>query len=690
MRSAIWILGLVALAFVLPASTQAQQWSGIIYPSRATDWSNAGINGGIPTRTTICATLDSSASAAQMNSAIASCPSDQVVQLGAGTFNLSSTINIYRSNVTLRGQGMSTVLNFANSGGTNYFWGSTLIAVQHSMYDPSGDPFPPGIGGVPASTIQNWTGTNGQPGVYTQGATLINLASAPTGLAVGGTLTSGTPTITLSATNSAGTGTATLSLTINSASSGRTFYVDSTAGNDSNAGTNPSTPWQNAPGMTAYTGSGSLQPGDTVYFNSGRTWLATGNWGLSITGGVTYIGDTWPSTGSRAIIRLNAQPADPYGVVDWRQDNATAPTTLQGFDVDANHFYSDGISVNHAHYGSSPLTGALKTINNVVAHNVASTAANGQYAYGIIISNHGGTTGQVSNVLVENSVVHDISRDGLDIYPGDENQQCMVSNITLRNNVVYNVGQDSTYGAGAAILVKGEITNAYVEYNYVYGPGAPDQFGAGIFMDSNETNPGIGMSNIHIRYNVVNWNLVGGGIRVYNGATSDPKDVRIYGNLVYNSMSNGGFVINSDLKGTNSIRLYNNTFFNAPITVTPSGATYTTFDVRNNIAYGGGITGSNFFTTNTNNLTTNPSFKNTGNLPNGFTGTYGVNMAPNADGLSLVSGSPALAAGTTLPSPYDNSINSVARPGSGWDLGAYQSAITSAPPPPTGLKATVH
>src|SRR5947209_4454897 len=202
------------------------------------------------------------------------------------------------------------------------------------------------------------------------------------------------------------------SLTTQSAWAGPALYVDSTAGKDSNAGTSPSAPWRNAPGMTAYAGSVALQPGDTVYFNSGRTWLTSGNWGLSITGGVTYIGDTWPATGSRAIIRLNAQPTDPYGVIDWRQDHATVPTTLQGFDVDANHFYSDGISVNHAHYGSSPLTGALKTVDNVVAHNVASTAANGQYAYGIIISNHGGTTAQVSNVLVENSVVHDTSRDG--------------------------------------------------------------------------------------------------------------------------------------------------------------------------------------------------------------------------------------------------------------------------------------
>ena len=323
-------------------------------------------------------------------------------------------------------------------------------------------------------------------------------------------------------------------------------YYASPSGSDTNSGTSPSAPWQNCPGMTAYSGSGSLKRGDVVYFDSGGTWLTTGAWGLSIVGGVTYIGDTWPSAGSRATIRLGAQPTDPYGVVDWRRDDATTPTTLQGFDLDANHYYSDGVSVNHAHY-LAPLLGALKTIDNVVVHNVASTASMGQYAYGIIVSNHGGTNGQVSNVLVQNSIVHDISRDGLLMYPGDENQQCTVSNITFRNNVVYNVGQDTTYGSGSPIVVKGQVSNAFVEYNYVYGPGAPDKFGAGIFLDSNETHPGIGMSNIHVRYNIVNWNLVGGGIRLYSTSDASSKDVSIYGNVVYNSTANGGFVINGDL-----------------------------------------------------------------------------------------------------------------------------------------------
>jgi hypothetical protein len=180
---------LAVLAVSASGPAWAANWTSIIDPARATDWSQAGVVGGIPNRTTICATLNPGATAAQINSAIASCPSNQVVQLGAGTFNLSGAINIRRSDVTLRGQGMSTILNFTSSSGANFYWGSALIAVQHSGFDPSGDSSAPGFSGVPASTIRDWTGTNGQTGVYTRGATVLNLASAPTGLAVGGTLT---------------------------------------------------------------------------------------------------------------------------------------------------------------------------------------------------------------------------------------------------------------------------------------------------------------------------------------------------------------------------------------------------------------------------------------------------------------------------------------------------------------------
>jgi hypothetical protein len=68
-----------------------------------------------------------------------------------------------------------------------------------------------------------------------------------------------------------------------------------------------------------------------------------------------------------------------------------------------------------------------------------------------------------------------------------------------------------------------------------------------------------------------------------------------------------------------------------------------------------------------------PVFKNPSDLPTGFKGTYGVDLAPDSDGLSLPSGSPGLDSGAILEDDYRGSINSVLRPaGKGWDVGAYE------------------
>jgi len=53
--------------------------AGILERSRAVDWGagNQGVAGGIPNRTTICATLNPGATAGQINAAIAACPANQ-------------------------------------------------------------------------------------------------------------------------------------------------------------------------------------------------------------------------------------------------------------------------------------------------------------------------------------------------------------------------------------------------------------------------------------------------------------------------------------------------------------------------------------------------------------------------------------------------------------------------------------
>jgi hypothetical protein len=95
---------------------QAQQWSSILNSSQAINWSNSGV-GGIPVRTTNCASLTSSATVTQINSALASCTSGETVYLAAGTYSIAGTINV-PSNVTLRGAGANlTVLNATGTNG---------------------------------------------------------------------------------------------------------------------------------------------------------------------------------------------------------------------------------------------------------------------------------------------------------------------------------------------------------------------------------------------------------------------------------------------------------------------------------------------------------------------------------------------------------------------------------------------
>lgn len=102
---------------------------GIIIPATNAPtavWASAGVPGGIPNRTTIYTTLSPGASASQIQSAINSCPTGQVVKLNAGTYSISA-INLGHpgpSGWTLRGAGMGqTILNMS-AGSACWIMGS--------------------------------------------------------------------------------------------------------------------------------------------------------------------------------------------------------------------------------------------------------------------------------------------------------------------------------------------------------------------------------------------------------------------------------------------------------------------------------------------------------------------------------------------------------------------------------------
>jgi len=114
-----WV-SLILFFLLCSGHLDAQPWSGIIDPSRAIDWSNVGIPGGIPTNRTQCGSTIAAytGTADAINNALATCSSNQYVLLGSGTFSLSSGITFgHRSNLTLRGAGADqTFIVFTGSG----------------------------------------------------------------------------------------------------------------------------------------------------------------------------------------------------------------------------------------------------------------------------------------------------------------------------------------------------------------------------------------------------------------------------------------------------------------------------------------------------------------------------------------------------------------------------------------------
>lgn len=165
-RSPLYLLILILL-LAIPGVTHAQQWSGIIEPSRATDWTNVGIPGGIPSRTAVCATLNPGATSGQINSAIANCPANEVVFLNAGTYQLASGINFNgRSNVTLRGAGPGqTILKFTGGDSCGGNGGDICVIPSNPVYFGSPAVLPGG------SQAANWTGG------YARSSTQITLTA---------------------------------------------------------------------------------------------------------------------------------------------------------------------------------------------------------------------------------------------------------------------------------------------------------------------------------------------------------------------------------------------------------------------------------------------------------------------------------------------------------------------------------
>jgi hypothetical protein len=139
----------IAILLLFSVPSYGQAWSGILAPSRAFDWSNAGLPAVLPDgettanpwtppvrtqcKTSQCNTVSGgSVTATTISAALNSAPAGTYVLIPSGTFALGGNVSITGNNVTLRGSGASsTKLTGGSIGiGQGSWGGATLLTAN--------------------------------------------------------------------------------------------------------------------------------------------------------------------------------------------------------------------------------------------------------------------------------------------------------------------------------------------------------------------------------------------------------------------------------------------------------------------------------------------------------------------------------------------------------------------------------
>ena len=383
--------------------------------------------------------------------------------------------------------------------------------------------------------------------------------------------------------------------------------------------------------------------------------------------------------------------------------------------------------------------------------------SDGCYHYGIRINADSSGEHHTKNVEILNNRVYTTAGSAIAIYPADSYgtnvDQNAIDNVLIRGNEVYDSGISPHHYVGACLMISNNSRNVVAEFNYFHNGYNGIIINGGKAL-GDVYPPGVQCT---IRYNIIRNIGDNSGYTFPNpaypcpgialqGANADAV-LNIYGNIIYSCDGVGitldPYTAYNHANPTNHIyRIYNNTFYNNSVTGGNSelevtcldGNPITTFEVKNNIFMTKNSSGAycvyanaNRITSSTNNLyynpagsgvnvvyngltnytrttvkstyettsqNTDPTFKNTSNLPAGFIGTYGTNMVPDKDGLSISMGN-ALYNGADLGTSYKGAINlsgtngGLTRSiGGSWDIGAYQyqSVIDEMPKAPNGFK----
>ena len=368
---------------------------------------------------------------------------------------------------------------------------------------------------------------------------------------------------------------------------GATYYVKS-GGNDRLDGRSDSTAWATIAKVQA-----TVTSGDTVYFRSQDTWTGTRPV-LTATAGVTYDGSTYGS-GTRATLRA---ANDGQGTTGMAVKIYTSNVTFKGFNINLNGKKGGGIYVGM--YATSDISNVI--IDNCIVHD--SNLDEQQYEYGIHVGNREQHT--ITNTTITNSTVYNFYGEGIALYQGWNYPTNRSDTILVRNCTSYN--------NGLGLLIANDSDNVTVEYCNLYNNRTYGLWiRTSIHSDGDYYTVMSGPNNFAIRYNLLYGNHRA-GISIVNPRYS-PEGATVSGSIHNNILYENGFASatnpqncdganlwisgNSGTNGSDypgsTINIYNNTFYstlndclnsNSSVSIGWWGKiTGGTFNLKNNIIY---------------------------------------------------------------------------------------------------------
>jgi hypothetical protein len=495
------------------------------------------------------------------------------------------------------------------------------------------------------------------------------------------------------------------------ASFAATYYVDPSAGSDSNSGTATTSAWQHIPGSSAASsGSGwkVLAAGDTLYVKGGT--VSTD----SILIDASHYGNGTASS----LIKIMSGHLNGWGtgraVLDGGATTSGSGTYSKGFHINGPlYIHIEGFEVRN--YANATDSGGVFIDGNSVAHDeiVGNLiheiyGAPGSSGYGIEVT--GGTT--AGYMLIEKNIIFHTEEKAIEFYRQGNSivryNWCYQTNdhaivISSSNNTIYdNLISQSGY--------------KWMSYESPFRPAF------GIKFDSDSSTP----ADNNLLYNNLIWDC-SSGIGILNGNNN-----KIYFNTVYHSgfqggeaggfegaslsfkddNGNGNAGAGNDVR--NNIFYYNNILNSSGQTVAFASAIGSNNTVSDNVIYRDSsqsntiylYTGSSSWNTLSwfqgssgfsaygsgnvaaNNRAVDPQFTGgTGTAlmnacPTGFTAGW----APNVSTFTLSSSTPAsVLTGDVMSSPYNVDITGAGR--TTFSLGAYEGTGTVVAPPaaPTGF-----